>query len=187
MPGAVAATRRPSAARVLVDVIARIPAVGRHVDAAAEGQLVVDHHDLLVVRGTRRMGAVELEMDAPARHPVENGQRRRAAPDGHQRADVPFEHMDLDLRPVLVEPAQEGAELVRTLERFLLRLEGHAGVEVPADQIDAVPGRKDRLFRGDEIVGRIHDQREAIDMLDPPAVSAWFEQGFVNRICCHGR
>ena len=58
-----------AAARLVVAVLARVPAVAGHVDAAAEGEAVVDHDDLLVVRGGRRMGAVEPGVDARVPHP----------------------------------------------------------------------------------------------------------------------
>jgi hypothetical protein len=47
--------------RIVVGVLARVPAVGGHVDPAAEGQRVVDDDDLLVMRARHRMRMVELE------------------------------------------------------------------------------------------------------------------------------
>ena len=51
----VGASGRANTALVGIGVLACVPAIIRHVDAAAEGEHVVDHDDLLVVRGPGRV------------------------------------------------------------------------------------------------------------------------------------
>lgn len=61
MPRAIELAARFSPTRIDVAMRTRIPAIDGHVDAAADGQRVVDDDDLLMMRRTDRMGAVELE------------------------------------------------------------------------------------------------------------------------------
>ena len=45
-------------------MVARVPTVSRQIDAAAKGQLIVNHHDLLVMAGAYWMVIIESEADA---------------------------------------------------------------------------------------------------------------------------
>jgi hypothetical protein len=160
-------------------MLAGIPAVGRHVDAAAEGERVVDHDDLLVVRCAGGMRAVELELDPLVRHPVQDDQRRRAAADLLQGAEIPAQDVDLQIGPVLHHPAQEAPQPVRHVGIAVGPVELDAGVEVPSDHEQAM-GRLlgSRPHRG-EILGGIDDHREAICAGDAPAGLARSEQPVV--------
>ena len=57
----------PPPAGIVVDMAARVPAVRRDVDTAAERQGVVDHHQFLVVAGAGRVLAIDAEGDARVR------------------------------------------------------------------------------------------------------------------------
>ena len=162
---------------VVVDMAARVPAVGGHVDAAAESEPVVDHHDLVVVAGTDRVRAIELEVDLVARRPAREPQHRRPASQQLDRAEVPLEDVDLQPRPVLGQPGQEGAQFRRSAVIGLV-IEANPRVEVPADQQDLLLGAKHRLPGEVEIVGRIDDERGAFGALHPPAIPARLQQ------CC---
>ena len=76
MPGAIGRTVGMAATKFVVAMMPRVPAIAGHVDAAAKGEAVVDHDDLLVVRGAEGMGAVEADMDARMQRPA----RHRAVP-----------------------------------------------------------------------------------------------------------
>nr|WP_315053034.1 hypothetical protein [uncultured Brevundimonas sp.] len=95
MPGLGDPALAVASARVAVPVRARVPAVGQHVDAAAERQPVVDHHDLLVVRARRRVVAVQPGVDAFVAAPLDQG-AQGVAPQHHlQQPDVPAQDEDL--------------------------------------------------------------------------------------------
>ena len=57
----------------------RIPAVARHVDAAAKGEAIVDHDDLLMVRRARRVSAEHLGYATPLGAPALRGAIARYA------------------------------------------------------------------------------------------------------------
>jgi hypothetical protein len=64
------ARRRPPAPRLLVLVVARVPARSGDVDSPAKGHSVVDHEDLLMVARLARVRMVELELDVRAACPL---------------------------------------------------------------------------------------------------------------------
>ena len=166
-----AAGGRPAAAFVAVGMLARVPARPGHVDAAAESEGIVDDDDLLVVAGAARMGAVELEVDLLARRPAQQAQHGGAAAEQVDRAQVPFEDVDLQARPVLGQPVEELAELDRGAV-VGIGVEADAGVEVPADQQDLRLGAEHRLARVAEVIGRVDDDGGAVRPFDAPAVAA---------------
>ena len=60
-------------------MVARIPTAVADVHAAPERDLVVDEHELLVVRARERMARVEAEVHAPMRPPSELHERQQLA------------------------------------------------------------------------------------------------------------
>jgi hypothetical protein len=53
-----------STPNVVSAMLGRVPSPSGDVHSSREGDAVVNHHDFLMVAGTRRMRAVELQMDA---------------------------------------------------------------------------------------------------------------------------
>ena len=100
----------------------RVPPVGRHVDAAAKCDYIVDDNNLLMMRRCFWMSAIELEVNALARQPVENGERSRSTPQCMNCPKVPFQDEDFNVGPVLVDPPQKGAKLVRPIQSLALGL-----------------------------------------------------------------
>ena len=70
MPGRRDQSRRLAAAGIIVQMLLRIPSVRRDVAAAAEGDLVVDDDDLLVMACAERGRRVEPELDHPFAKPA---------------------------------------------------------------------------------------------------------------------
>ena len=62
--------RRHAATRVVIKMLWRVPTVHGHVAPTAEGDLVVDHHDLLVMTGADRPGRIEPELNHPLVEPA---------------------------------------------------------------------------------------------------------------------
>jgi hypothetical protein len=158
-------------------MLGRVPAVAGHVDAAAEGQAIVDHDDLVMVRGAQRRGAVEPRVDARMGHPAHQREDRRAAEQRLQRPDVPAQQEDFQLGIALHQPQHELAQRAR-LAREALVGERDAGVEVPADQHDALPRLQHRLAAGLEIGARVDDQPGACRRLPPPE-QVWRVRTFI--------
>ncbi len=144
-------------------MLARIPALAGHVDAAAKGKLVVDDDDLLVVRGGDGVMAVQLGVDALVRHPLHDGEEGPPPEQRLDRAGVPAEQENLQLRLTLDERVDEVAH---RLARCLVMVQNDARVEVPADQQDLPPRIQHRAACHTEIFLRIDDDRHAIGLLD---------------------
>ncbi len=75
----------------------RIPTPDGEVEASREGQGVVDHHDLLVVRGPNGMGAVQLEDQPGMRAPGETVGGQPLALERIDERKVPAQGVDLEL------------------------------------------------------------------------------------------
>ena len=125
-------------------MLACVPAIIRHVDAAAEGEHVVDHDDLLVVRGPGRVGAVEPELEAPGPHPVQQVERRRAARQCTQDTEVPLQHSDAQAGAASDKFRQERSEFLGQAFHRVIGIELDAGVELPTDEQDRVAGLQER-------------------------------------------
>ena len=96
--GAAASGRWTTSVRVAVGVVGGVPAVRGDVDAAGEGQAVVDDHDLLVVRAADRVVGVDAEVEPVGGAAVQQHDRREArgrarapcrGPTGGRRSPVP--------------------------------------------------------------------------------------------------
>ena len=98
---------RAAAAGILVAVLRRIPTIARHVDAAAEGNRIVDHNDLVVVRRPARMDAIQLEGDALMQGSLSHPKEGRTPPLGLHRAEVPLQDVDVKIRLGFDKPRQE--------------------------------------------------------------------------------
>jgi hypothetical protein len=167
----------PDPARVGVPVLARVPAVGGHVDAAAEGQGVVDDYDLLVVAGAGRMVGVEAEVDPLAPHQLQHQERHHLAGHRRQQRGVPLQDVDPQLWPFGRHRLQELAQFVRRLFPLAVRLQLDVQVELPADQHHRVPRLADRGLGRGEVARGVDDQRQPVGALDAPAVPAMPQDG----------
>ena len=143
-------------------MLARVPARRGHVDPAAESEPVVDHHDLLVVAGAGRMGAVELEVDLLGHRPARQPQDGRAPAEQLGRAQIPFEDVDRNVRPVLRPSRRAVVRASPARRRPARKVEADPRVEIPADQQDLLFGAEHRLAREREIIGGVDDQRGAV-------------------------
>ena len=166
--------RRPFAVLVIVEMPARVPAIGGHVDPAAEGEPVVDHRDLVVMARTGRVRSVELEVDLVARRPAGQPQDGRPSAEQFDRANVPLENVDLQAGPVLRQPGQEGTKFGGRAVVGIV-VEADPGIEVPADQQDLLFRTKHRLPGEAKVIRRVDDQAGTAGSLDSPAIPACFE------------
>ena len=176
MPGSVGMPVWRSAMRIVVEMLARIPPVRRHVDAAAECQGIVDDDYFLMMRRADGVRAVEFEAQPLACYPVEKGNGSHPAPERLQHAEVPLEKVDTHLRAIPRQPGQELSEAVRPFQRLGLRLELDSRIEIPADQHDAVLRLEHGGLGEAKIVGGIDNQGETVGAFDPPTCSARYQQ-----------
>src|SRR5690606_29256344 len=153
MPGLIRLSVRVAAARIVIEMLAAVPSPCRHVDAAAKGDAIVDHDDFLVMRRGKRMGAIQLEGNALVPFPAEDGEKSGAAEQRLDGARIPAQQSDLKVWRAVGEPENEIAEFLRPLACVIT--ETDAGIEIPSDQIDAVPRLQHGLARHDEIISRI--------------------------------
>ena len=167
MPRPVRRAVRSDAARFLVLVVSRVPSFAGHVDAAAKGHAVVDHHDLLVMRSGDRMMPVEFEVDLAVAHPAQDREQGSAMEQRLERTGIPAQYVNIEQGTALDQPADERSDRRRTL---VLPLPGELdpGVEVPADQHDAPLGLEHRGAGGPEIVIGVDDDGRTACRGGPP-------------------
>ncbi len=147
-------------------VLAGIPPGDGEVNSPDEGEVVVEDHQLLVMRGIEGVLGIELDGDARMALPL------RAEQQGHRRAgavhhrDAPDEdaHFEVGLR--LDQTAQRRAERFR---RVGVGLQADPPVEVPADDEDRPFGLADGLVERAEIIGGVHHHAGARRPLHAPA------------------
>ena len=176
--------------RIVLCVVARVPALHGHVDPAAHGQAVVEDRDLLVVAAPRGMGAVELEVDPAVPHPAHQVPPHGTTHDELEDAEAPFEDTDFKRRPVTHQPRKETAQPrgkiapVGPLPPAAPIGEVDARVEIPADQENAMLCVEHRFLHGGEIVRRIDDHARALDLLVTPhaRLDAIVEPGHALRV-----
>src|SRR5690606_34620659 len=166
VPRAVAPPAETPAAGIVLEVLARVPALVGHVDSAAHGELVVDHRYLLVMAAADRMRTVELEVDAPAPQPAQEVEHHCPARGNLERADAPLEDAHLERAAVAGEPGNKAAEPRRMLALPSLLppaaavRQVDAGVEVPADQQDALARLEHRLLHQVEVLLGVDDHAD---------------------------
>ena len=109
------------------------------VHAPVERERAVDHRELLGVRAERAGAGVEGEADAIVGAPLEGEALHPLALERVDDAEVPGEHVDLELGPSRAELVQEGEQAHRVAPalrrvRGLAAEERHVAVELPAGQ-----------------------------------------------------
>lgn len=98
------------AKRLVVVVLARVPAMIAEVEAAEEGEAAIDDDELLVVRAFLDVAAVEPERDALVRRPVEEQRLHPLALEREDHVEVPREDADLELGAPFAERVEEGLQ-----------------------------------------------------------------------------
>ena len=94
---------------------ARVPSVAGQIDAAAERELIVNDHDLLMVAAADRMAVVEAESHAARHSPAESPSRERIALERVEGPVVP----DQDVAAKTWTPSRdEGQQLVEASRRL---------------------------------------------------------------------
>ena len=146
------------APRIVGRVARRVPALVGDVQPAGKGELVVEHHYLLVMGARQRVGVVEADLDVAVRLPRE-AEDRRVLPIGsiHHR-EIPIEDANAQLRALGAQAVQKVA---RRLERtvVLVVTQHRAAVEIPSEHEDRALGALCGAQEGLEIILRVDHER----------------------------
>ena len=169
MPGAVKPAARQPAAAISWLMSARVPTCAGDIDAAAEGDRVIDHDDLLMMGGARRMVSVRLKMHPAVEDPFQDEKRRRAAHQGAHQAEAPRQDIDLQTGSPPDDPIDQPAEPVRAGLRRPGRLQLRARVEIPADEIDGMARLQHCRLELGKVIRCIDNLGKAPRPLDAPA------------------
>ena len=160
-------------ARIMRQMIGRVPTVLGRVDAAAKGQRIVGHDDLLVVTGAKGVMPVQGEMD-PVTTKQAQRQRGHQPPRRGQHGPVPFQQVDMQLRRPLDHRLYEGTELIGIAVRRIAVLIAFARqhlkfkVEIPADQHQLLPRAEKDLAQDTEVIRCIDDKAKTLSPRDAP-------------------
>jgi hypothetical protein len=107
------------------------------VDAAAEGQCIVNDRDLLVVAAAWRVVPVQMEVETMPAEPFEQEERRRAAERHLEKGEIPAQHINAQPRITPHGVVQQRANPVRNGGwGTAAAVEFDTGVEIPADEQD---------------------------------------------------
>lgn len=174
MPGAEGEAGRRYAPGVLVAMLSGVPALRGHVDAPAEGDTVVDHHDLRVVGAARRMSAIELQVQSAVRGQVQERQGKLRAT---EPAEIPLQEKHVEIRLCARQPAEERLEGVGTIHRPARRFELDPRVDIPPDQIKGMLRLQHRLLYRDEIGFGVHDHAQSVGLCQSRARRSRYQHG----------
>jgi hypothetical protein len=151
------------AAGVVGAVLARVPAAHREVDAADEGERIVDEHDFLVLRAGHRVRVVVSETHAARGLPAEAVERRELPVGAEHHRVVPVEDVDVQSAASLHQVVQELAEQRRgSALGHRVEVQLRLAVEVPAEDRDRTLRAQRRLVERAEIVLCVDEQRDAL-------------------------
>jgi len=151
-------------------MVGRVPTSGRNVDPAARRQIIVDHHDLLVVAAARRVRRIETEIDRVGLPPPRQPDHRLRPEELLHRTEIPLENVDLALGLVAGEVEEKAAQ--RLALAMLVGIERDPRIEVPPDNEDAFLRGEHRPADMAIIIGRIDDHAGFAGARDPPAIVA---------------
>ena len=149
-------------------VLAGVPAARPRVEAADEGHLVVDDHDLFVQGGAVRVVAAEREVEMLGAHPAQLGPGQQLAVERVDHGVVPAVDPDVELRALLDELRQEGRELRRPAVLIAVAEHLQAAVDDPGQDQDRPPGPAQGIAQGDEVVRPVDDEGEPVGGRDSP-------------------
>jgi len=160
------------AAGVVGAVLRRVPAACREIEAADERDRVIDHDDLLVMRRTERMAAVEAEVEARMAAPRAREERERLALERVDHRKIPGEDVDVQLRTTIEQAEQELAERVGQRAPPAVAAEADAAADVPAEDEQRALRALGRVREGREVRGAVDEEGDAWGMCVPPAATS---------------
>ncbi|MCC7547284.1 MAG: hypothetical protein IT532_05930 [Burkholderiales bacterium] len=111
----------------------RVPARAGEIESADEGDALVHHDDLLMLRAAQRMVAVEGDVQAAVAAPAVGIWRRQLAHGRVQHREVPVQDAHVQCRIAYQRCVQQFAEGDRPAVVRILGQQKRAAVDVPGD------------------------------------------------------
>ena len=154
-------------------MVARVPTVSRQIDAAAKGQLIVNHHDLLVMAGAYWMVIIEFEADAAWHTPSHPPPRQRLTLEREQRAVVPDQDVTQAPRTRFAMKAISASSRVGASSLSPREVDGR--YDIPTED-----GQQRRALRAAPVSPAENSQPhpdtvKAVRAVEPPAVPSWLD------------
>ncbi|MNE32287.1 hypothetical protein D3C80_1258920 [compost metagenome] len=129
-------TRGLAAARIVVQMLCRVPTIRCDVAAAAEGHLVVDDDHLLMVTGAQYARLVEAELDRALPKPPLRPMRIEALGGGDQQRRLPDQQPHIQIRLFAHQHSQLMADLATMVGQWRLGVQPCPRIELPAQNDD---------------------------------------------------
>ena len=156
-------------------MLRRVPTPAGEVHASGKRQAVVDHDNLLMVAGPRRMRTVELQMDARMVERILAKHELRIAHVREQDGKIPTEYVDVEVRILVGDRRQK---IPQRRQRGL-----HAGagaklnpaVQVPTHDGNSVPSPWNGFGKCPVIVRPVDQQGESGGPREGTTVAVGFE------------
>ncbi len=151
---------RIAAARLRGVVGRDVPAAHGQVDAAAVRDVVIDDHELLVMRRADRQVTVEQNLDPLRFAMAEDEARKELAVHRVEDRVVPQQNLDREIRAALQQPFEQLADLDRrAVGGPRVAFQPRAAVQLPAQNEDRALRGEQRRAEGLEIVSRRRRER----------------------------
>ena len=169
-------------------MLGRIPTARRQVQAADESNRIVHHNNLLMMGCTGWVPVIQVEMQPRVTCPFFLEERQPLAICGHEHGEIPIQHMNMQLGVALEHAVEEFAQLDRKAVGLVLPHQFDATIDIPRHNQNGTLRLLDHLPKSTEIRGPIHQKRDAVGVLDAPAVSArledreWRRRGFLREL-----
>ncbi|WP_421732027.1 hypothetical protein [Brevundimonas sp.] len=122
--------------RIAIQMLVGIPAVGRDVAPTAEGQLVVDHHHLLMMAGADGAGRIQPELHHPLAKPALGAMGIETLRRRDQQRRLPDQQPHIQIGLLLDQHSQLATDLGALVARPRLGIQMGARIELPAQKDD---------------------------------------------------
>ncbi|MND81315.1 hypothetical protein D3C80_731060 [compost metagenome] len=172
-------TRGLATARVVVQMVGRVPAIRGDVAPTAEGHLVVDDDDFLMVTGAQYAGLVEAELNRALPEPPLRPVRIEALGGGDQQRRLPDQQPHIQIRLLAHQHPQLMADFSPMVGQWGFRVQPRSGIKLPAQNNDRLLRLAQRRGERVEIGVVFHQGRKAVRRRHAPAIAPRFEQAAV--------
>jgi hypothetical protein len=116
---------------VLRQMLGRVPAPNRQIQATGEGNGVVHYHNLLVLGRTKRMVVIQTELNPTMCLPAKLDNRQRLALEGVDKVEVPAQDIHTEVSALVHKGIEERTEFVGVAASRLVGTEPCAAMDIP--------------------------------------------------------
>lgn len=164
--------RRVDALRVGRLMLASIPTPDGQVEAAAEGDGIIYHYDLLMMRRAERQIIIKAKSETAGRSPVQRDNGEQLSFESVKQRIIPHQNVNDQLRALTDERTQERRQFLRkAIVGFpAFADKPRAAINVPAYDKNRGLGFEQRLANGGEILTGINQHGRASSSLNTPNI-----------------